>query len=126
MFQPNPANSTIKLGFDDQIAEMNLIDTSPGHRPLSRWRWRVSNAADRRKPDQAYGARWRRVMIEAISTQDLHRTGLTACQPCVVYPHFACGTDLPFAAILIRDPDSTVREANVDQDSSINLRLSPL
>jgi len=40
MFQPNPANSTIKSGFDDRIAEMNLIDTSPGHRPLSRWRWR--------------------------------------------------------------------------------------
>jgi hypothetical protein len=31
----------------------------------------------------------------------LRRMILTACQPGVVYPHFACGTDLPFAAILI-------------------------
>jgi hypothetical protein len=44
----------------------------------------------------------RRVTIEAISTQVLHRTILTACQPRVVYPHFACGSDLPFAAILIQ------------------------
>jgi hypothetical protein len=56
---------------------------------------------DRRKPDQTSGTRRRKVMIEAISTQDLRRMILTACQPGVVYPHFACGTDLPFAAILI-------------------------
>ena len=84
---------------------------SPVCRLVVRWGGRAGppNAADRRKPDQTYGTRRRRVTIEAISTQDLRRTSLTACQPCVVYPHFACGTDLPFAAILIQGSRSECR-----------------